>query len=401
MNYLTCANPFEGQYSFANTRVLWDAPVPTPVPTPTPPQGFGGGNNNNNGFNANQWNQNWNQSWNQGWNSGFNNPNASMNNSAPGWNTGYGVGQQAYQQRHQGGGGQVLGASTQNNNQPQGQQNPQAPDMSIFDQMINPVIASFEAQIGQQQGQTANNISGWQAQRGTELGQAQAQQQGQENTLNQQAANQTTQTGNAVEDAKRMFAEQQQGLSARFGNSTGTGQFFGEQLAQNTNTNVSRLQQGLQSTLQDINDKMSQVKQVGALAQQSINQRFDQQIQQEQDNLQKYITQIRGNETMLQSNKAQMAQQALQKYQDTVNNLNAQREQMANQYKIAELNAQTQLKTYAARGTALSQTQYSPAQTQSSNAGNFSSVAPTGTQADTGSVIAQVNQKNPFQTATA
>lgn len=286
---------------------------------------------------------------------------------------------------------------------PATQTNPQAPDTSVFDQIINPVIQNFESLIGQQQTASQNQIGGLNAQRQNELDQSTADTTAQTQGLNTQTTNQTNQANNAIEEAKRMYSEMSQGIEARYGTTTNTGGFLTEQLGQQTGRNIATLHQGLTSALQDIGDKMSQVKATGELAIRGINTQFDTAIQTEQDNLQKYITQIRGNEAMLQSNKAQMAAQAIQKYQDTVNNLNAQREQQSNAYAIAAMNAQTQLQIYGQRGQAMltqvqqgapnysgigNNLQYGPGSIT-----NSGPVAPTTTQ-DTGSQILNPNQNN-------
>src|SRR5258708_7577664 len=151
-------------------------------------------------------------------------------------------------------------------------------------------------------------------QRQTELDTQNQQFTGQKQDLSRQTTQQTDETNNAVEEAKRMYAEMSQGKLARYGSTTGTGAFLNEQLGQSTGRNIALLHQGLSQHLQDINDKITQIKQTGELAIRGTNERFDQAIQTEQDNLQKFIGQIKGNEAMLQSNKAQMAAQAIQHY---------------------------------------------------------------------------------------
>ncbi|HEX9504157.1 MAG TPA: hypothetical protein VF974_07650 [Patescibacteria group bacterium] len=352
-----------------------------------------------------------------------------------------------YQQPQQnnqrgGGGGQIQGANTQGQNKPSGGggwqtptgggfgdpnhpdlsnpykqnlfnqwkgQQPQAPDTSVFDKMIEPVIQNFESLIGTQQQTTANTVGGMNKQRQTELDTQNQQFAGQQQDLSRQTTQQTDETNNAVEEAKRMYAEMSQGNLARYGSTTGTGAFLNEQLGQSTGRNIALLHQGLSQHLQDINDKITQIKQTGELAIRGTNERFDQAIQTEQDNLQKFIGQIKGNEAMLQSNKAQMAAQAIQHFQDTVTNINAQRAQEQQQWAIATLNAQTQLKIYGQKGqSALSQIQQQGAQsaglatnlnTGLANSQNTTVNAPA-TPQDRGSLPNQ-NPLNAFQQATS
>lgn len=293
-------------------------------------------------------------------------------------------------------GGQGKGGSTSSSNN-----GPQAPDLSVFDQIINPVISNFEQLIGTQQDTSAHNIANLGTQRQTELDTENSQFAGQQAGLNTQAQAQTDAANNAIEEAKRMYAEMSQGTLARYGTTTGTGAFLTEQLGQSTGRNIALLRQGLQQSLQDINDKKTQVQQMGELAVRGTNERFDQAIQTEQDNLQKAIVQIKGNEAMLQSNKAQMAAQAIQHYQDTVNNLNAQRAQQQQQWAIATLNAQTQLQIYGQKGAALLQSTTNPNYLNLGVQGltnpTDTTVTPPTTTQDTGSQ--PISQNNAFQTA--
>jgi hypothetical protein len=251
-------------------------------------------------------------------------------------------------------GQQTVGGGNQSNQGNQGNQgsqgNPQQPDMSMFDAIINPVIDNFNRLMSTQQQTSANTQAGLNTQRKTQLDTQNAQFAGQEQGLQRAGEQQTQSSQNAMEEARRMYAEMSQGNQARYGATTGTGQFMSEQLGQQTSRNIAQLQQGLQQHMQDINDKRLQVKQMGELATRSTNERFDQAIQTEKDNLQKYVTQIQGNQAMLQSNKAQMYMQAVQKYQDTLTNIEAQRQQQQHQLQIAQLNADAQLKIHQQTG---------------------------------------------------
>lgn len=131
----------------------------------------------------------------------------------------------------------------------------------------------------------------------------------------------------AVAEARRVAAEQMQGLQARFGSSTGTGGFTGEILGRETARNIAGERGALQGRMGEldvaerdlITQADNQIFQIDTQANQAVNESRRQ--------LRDQLAQINMKKGELEADKASRRIQALQNYQLTLRQIEAQKEQ--------------------------------------------------------------------------
>lgn len=243
-----------------------------------------------------------------------------------------------------GGGGQVLGAATQ---QPQQQGAPQIPTPDQpnidFDALIAPAIQNLNDAIGQagtDYNTNVGSINANSANQATSLNNSIADQQ---NTLGQSRTSQQNLSQNAADQARQQYSEIQQGLQSRYGGTTGTGAFATELAGRQTLQNVGAINQNLTQAMKSIDDKVVQVKAVGQQALQDLNQKTQDQLSQAKSQLDNLVLNLRGQQGMLQAQKAQMTAQAIQNYQNSVNSVQQANAQFAQQIYAQQLAAEQNL----------------------------------------------------------
>lgn len=238
-------------------------------------------------------------------------------------------------------GGQVLGNNTSgggvtgggNNSQSnsdgqtyydQGaQQQPQQGSYD-FDAMIAPALQALDEAMGPLQQGYNENVAGIQGRQATQQASTNQQIGAQQQTLTQAGQTQTGIADTAANEARRQFAEIQRGLQSRYGGTTGTGQFAESYAGAQTMRNMANIKQGLSQAMTEIDNKRQQVQEIGRIALQDIEDKTAEQIRQSKAQLDASLAQIRSQKGELQGRKAELAMNAMQFYQQSVGQVNAQ-----------------------------------------------------------------------------
>lgn len=192
-----------------------------------------------------------------------------------------------------------------------------------IDALINPVLESLsqtEAEAQTLFGQQEGNIE---AQRGTSLNRLGQTQKTQEGMLDASGVRQTTEGETAADEARRQFAEIQQGIQGLYGGTTGTGAFAAELAGRDTLGRIANIRQGVTSALQEIDNKKVQIQELGRIAAEDIENDTRMQKSQAQEQLNSTLAGIRAQRGELASRKAELALQAMQNYQSLVADVNA------------------------------------------------------------------------------
>ena len=229
---------------------------------------------------------------------------------------------------------------------------PQQPQID-FDALIRPALEGLEGLIAPLTSSTENRVREFQ--QGGEAALAGSQANiGSQVTGLERSGTQAKQEGeSAADEARRQFSEISQGLQARYGGSTGTGRFANEQLGAQTMRNIANFRQQVNDRLAKIDDTIQQVREVGRLAQEDYRRETATNIQKSRDNLDLQIADIRRQQGVLQSQKAQMTAQAIQGYQTEVNAINARNTQFLQQVAMQQMQAEQALKAAAQKTTSV------------------------------------------------
>lgn len=244
-----------------------------------------------------------------------------------------------------GGGGQNL--QSQNIQMPQFEA-PQQPSID-FDALIRPALDALESTVPTLQQGFNEYQTGQEAAKQTQLASTRQNIGEQEATLGRARTQQTQQGESAIDEARRQFSEIQQGLQARYGGTTGTGAFAGEIAGRETLQNVGNIRQGLAQAMQQIDDKLVQVKEIGRIGEQDIEQQTQERVRQAKENLNLQVADIRQRQGMLQAQKAQMTSEAIQNYQNSVNQFKMAQQNFMRDLYMKQVDAENQLKAAAQR----------------------------------------------------
>jgi|GEM_PF-5138346 len=231
---------------------------------------------------------------------------------------------------------------------------PQQPQID-FDALIRPALEGLDAAITPLQSGYDTMVSDINSRRGTQIASTNQQIGAQEAQLGQTRTAQVADSENAVNEQRRGLSEIQQGLQARYGGSTGTGGFASEYAGSQALRNIGNIRTTLAQNLQQIDDKLLQVKEIGRIALQDIEDKTREQIGSAKQNLDLQLADIRRQKGELQSKKAELAANAMQLYQQTVNQVNAQNAQFKQQLYVQQLEAEQQLKLALQRGSKAAQ----------------------------------------------
>lgn len=216
----------------------------------------------------------------------------------------------------------------------------EAPD---YDSIINPVIQSLDAAIAPlQQGYEAD-VSGINQRKQTGI---QSVNQGigeQSATLDRSRQSQMVETENSVNEQRRGLSEVQQGLQARYGGGSGIGAFASEYAGGQALRNIGNIRTTLSQNLQEIDNKLLQVKEIGRIALMDLEDKAADQTRMAKAQLDQALQQIRLQKGELQSRKAEMASQALQMYQQTVQQIKASNTTFQQQLYAQQLAAEQSL----------------------------------------------------------
>ena len=237
-----------------------------------------------------------------------------------------------------GGGGSSDGGG--NNNPPQ-ESAPSKPTIDFT--FINKAISDLDAEVGRAEGLFSEQQNNIEAEQTSELARQEQTTQGLQTTLGKNKVTQQNLAGTAKDEARRAFSEIQQGLQARFGGTTGTGAFATELAGREALGNVSQINQTLVDNIGAIDDKLVQVEEFGKIALEEIRNETQNRISDARANLNQNLSAIRAQKGAFQSQKAQLANQALQIFQDTVNQVNARNTQFQQQLFLQQQSAKQSL----------------------------------------------------------
>lgn len=214
-----------------------------------------------------------------------------------------------------------------------------APALQALDEAIAPLQQGFDSyQTGQLgQAETAKASTNQQI----------SEQQG---LLGQKGVQQTNLAENAQDKARRLHSEMTQGIQARYGGSTGTGGFAEGQLGNQTAQQIGQIRQSLSQSMGEINDKLVQVKEIGRIALQDIQDKTQDRIRQAKDSLDSNLNAIRMQKGEIQSQKAARAVEMMRDYQAEVRAINSRNTQFQQQLWTQQQTAEQNLKTALARG---------------------------------------------------
>jgi hypothetical protein len=235
---------------------------------------------------------------------------------------------------------------------------PEQPQID-FDALIAPALAGLDAAIGPLQQQATDTQTGIAANKATNLAANQANITGQQNVLSEAKSSQGALAENAANEARRQYAEIQQGLQSRYGGTTGTGAFAAELAGRQTLQNIGKIREGLSSAMLQIDNKLQQVQEVGRIATQDIEDKAASQIRDAKNNLDLQLADIRRQKGEIQANKASLAANAIQMYQNTVNNVNAQNASFKQNLYLSQQAAEQNLKLAQQKAQGIAQS-YTP-----------------------------------------
>lgn len=257
-----------------------------------------------------------------------------VSTSSGGQNTGGGAPAAAAPAASQGGGG----------GQPPMQQAPAQPSID-FDALIRPALDALSAYEPTLQNNYDTNVNNINSASQTQMAGNKANIDAQSATLNQAKGSQTDLATSAADEARRQYSEIQQGLQARYGGTSGTGAFAGELVGRQTQQNIGKIRQGLSDAMLQIDNKLQQVQEVGRVAQLDIQDRTSQQIAQAKQQLDASLQDIRNQKGALMAHKAELAANAVQVYQQAVNNTNAQNTAFLQNLYLQQKQAEQSLQT--------------------------------------------------------
>lgn len=226
-----------------------------------------------------------------------------------------------------GSGGQVLGGQTGGgggNGDPGGvyEQSPGQPSID-YDAMIAPALQALDQATQAPQSEYTADVANIEANRAKAKGELQ---QNYATGQTEAARNRTRVTGqaeSAIDEARRQFAEIQQGLQARYGGTTGSGAFVEGLAGRQALQNIGQQRQALTQAITTIDDRLEQVRSVTEMAQQDVDQQAEAQKAQAKAQLDNALNSIRIARGELLSRKVELAQNAMQFYQQQVAEVNA------------------------------------------------------------------------------
>lgn len=217
-----------------------------------------------------------------------------------------------------GGTGGVTGGGTQ----PQGGDMPlqQAPGMpSIdFDAMIAPALQALDAAIGPAQAGYEANVAGIEGTRKRQVAGAQSALAEATGVAGETKAARTQEAEGAINEQRRQLSEISQGLQARYGGTTGTGAFATEIAGSQATRNIGQLRQGLSSAIQSIDRGLEQVRTATTIAIADAEDRAAELKSQARSELDRTLANIRSARGELLGRKAELAANAVQYYQQVL-----------------------------------------------------------------------------------
>lgn len=229
---------------------------------------------------------------------------------------------------------------------------PSAPAID-FDALIRPALDALDSAVGPLQQSTDATIQGINSTRQTQTATTNQQIGAQQNTINQAKTDQQGYERSAADEARRQYSEVQQGLQSRYGGTTGTGAFATELAGGQTIRSIAGIHEAASKALAGLEDKRVQVQEIGRIALQQIENDANDQIAKAKSQLELSLADIRNQKGQLLAHKAEMAANAMQHYQDTVNQVNANNTAFKQQLFLQQQAAQQQLEAAKQRASSI------------------------------------------------
>lgn len=228
------------------------------------------------------------------------------------------------------------------------QEQPQAPQID-YDAMIRPALEGLDAAMGSSQSAYEANLGDIETSgRKSIQGQQSALDEAKIAAAKYKTSNQAD-AENQVNEQRRGFSEISQGIQSRYGGSTGTGAFATQVAGAQSLKNIGAVRQGLSQAITSIDDRLEQVKGATQIAIQDLEDQMQNQKLRAKADLDQALSQIRIAKGELQSRKAELATQAIQMYQQQVQQVNAANAQFKQQLYTQSQAAEQQLAAARAR----------------------------------------------------
>jgi hypothetical protein len=251
-----------------------------------------------------------------------------------------------------GGGGGTASAGYVNN-APQIPQ-PQQPSID-FDALIAPALQGLDAAIQPLTDSTNADISAIGTQKQQAIDSTNQSIGAQKSTIGKAQTTQKQYEQSASDSARRQYSEIQQGLQSRYGGTTGTGAFASELAGTQTLRSMADIKTNAANAQAALSDKLLQVEEVGRTALAHIESDTADQVAKAKSNLQLQLADIRNQKGQLMAHKAELAANAVQMYQQTVNQVNTANAQFKQQLYVQQQAAQQTLQQSLQKATGIAQ----------------------------------------------
>jgi len=208
-----------------------------------------------------------------------------------------------------------------------------APALNAYRDLANVIqggLGPAQERIG---AEAEQNISGLETERGLREAQLGQQREQAEREHGQFVSGEERRTESAIAEARRQANELMQGLQARFGTSTGTGQFAGELLGREAMRGIGEYRTGLQetigkakvaleNTLGQIDQSLNSLREQVSLQISNVRQQANSLKEEARQGVQGRVAEINARIGETETAKAQERTSALQEYQQYVRDVN-------------------------------------------------------------------------------
>lgn len=219
-----------------------------------------------------------------------------------------------------------------------------------YDAMIQPAMDALNQAIAPLQSGYQANIASIDANTQKQTGQANANLSSTEKSANQSIQRNTQGTESAIDEARRQYSEIGQGIQSRYGGTTGTGKFATEVAGAQALKNIGAYRTNLNNAVTQINDSLEQTRTMTQMHIQDLESQSQAQKLQAKSELDNGLNQIRQMQGQLLGQKAQMAQEAVQQYQQQIQAITARNTQFQQQLYQQQLATEQKLNGALSQG---------------------------------------------------
>lgn len=214
-----------------------------------------------------------------------------------------------------------------------------------FDALIRPAIEGLDAAIAPLQQGYQDTVNSVNANKQTAIDTTNQSIGQQTNTVNQAKSTQKQYEQSASDAARRQYAEIQQGLQSRYGGTTGTGAFTSELAGGQSLRSLSDIKINAANAQKGLDEKLQQVQEIGRISLRDIENQAMDQTSKAKNQLDMQLADIRNQKGQLMAHKAELAANAIQAYQQTVNQVNQANAQFKQQLYMQQQAAQQSLQS--------------------------------------------------------